>query len=86
MVDVVAGQLLGPSLHLLPADDAHIVSRSQFLGSGVGEEVVHGVDGLSRHDDVVDCFLEGADSQVEGADGEEGEGVQFDHHGNEHRV
>ena len=80
MKDVVAGQLFsGGGQHLLPADDAHVVSVSEFFGCSVRVPGVHVVDGSAREYDVVEGFFECPHSQVHGANGEQGQGVNADH-------
>ena len=80
MEDVVAGQLFsGGGQHLLPADDAHVVSVSEFFGCSVRVPGVHVVDGSAREYDVIKGFFECAHSQVHGANGEQRQGVNADH-------
>jgi hypothetical protein len=78
--DVIAGQLFScGGQHLLSADDADIVSVGQFFSCGIRVPGVHIVDGSAGKYDVIEGFLEGAHSQVHGANGEQGQGINADH-------
>lgn len=89
MEDVAAGQLLGGARgggHLLPADDAHVVSVGELLGRGVRVEGVHVVNGAAGQHHVIERFLEGPHGEVHRADGEQGQGVDPDHDDEEENV
>ena len=89
MEDVTAGQLLGGARsggHLLPADDAHVVSVGELLGRGVRVERVHVVDGAPGQHHVVERLLERPHGEIHRADREQGQGVDPDHDDEEEDV
>ena len=89
MEDVAAGQLLGGARsggHLLPADDAHVVSVGELLGRGVRVERVHVVDGAPGQHHVVERLLERPHGEIHRADGEQGQGIDPDHDDEEEDV
>ena len=82
MEDVTTGQFLGGSScgsHLLPADDAYVVSVGQLLRCGVRIEMVHVVDGAARQNNIIECFFERSHGEVHGSDSEEWQSVDPDH-------
>lgn len=87
MEDVVAGKLFSRRRHhLLPADDADIVSVRELFGRGIGIEGVHVVDGASGENDIIERLLEGSHGEVHGADCEERKGVDAHHDHEEENV
>ena len=55
---MVTWELLTALHHLLPADDAHIVTLRKFLLCGIWVQVVHVTDGSARHDHIIERLFE----------------------------
>lgn len=66
-----------------PANYANVVCRGKFLGRRVGVQSVHIIDCPSRHDNVVESFLEVSHGVVHGSERKQRKGVNPYHNGDE---